>query len=295
MLEALEYLLQLMYRRAIEPRRLVVDCEGYRSDRDRALHDEALALAAAVAGDGVPRKMRALNSYERRVVHAALTGHPAVHTFSVGEGSERRVTVAPQAAGGRDRGLAAGRRRGEHAALAAGLGLDPAAAARLARYLDLLAAWNARTNLTAARTAAGAGRPPRAAGRRPGRRACAAGSLLDIGSGNGSPGLVLAALRPDVQATLLEPRQRRWAFLREAARAMGLAVTSGGSATTSTTGPPAATVTVRALRLPAGEPGRPGRRPGAGCSSSAPPRRRTRTWPRRTGASPASTRSPRGR
>jgi spoIIIJ-associated protein len=95
-LEALEYLLQLMYRRAIEPRRLVVDCEGYRSDRDRALHDEALALATEVAGDGVPRKMRALNSYERRVVHAALTGHPAVHTFSVGEGSERRVTVAPR-------------------------------------------------------------------------------------------------------------------------------------------------------------------------------------------------------
>jgi spoIIIJ-associated protein len=95
-LEALEYLLQLMYRRAIEPRRLVVDCEGYRSDRDRALQDEALALAATVAGDGVPRKMRALNSYERRVVHAALTGHPAVHTFSVGEGSERRVTVAPK-------------------------------------------------------------------------------------------------------------------------------------------------------------------------------------------------------
>ncbi len=95
-LQALEYLLQLMYRRAIEPRRLVVDCEGYRSDRDKALHDEALALAAAVAGDGVPRKMRALNSYERRLVHAALTGHPAVHTFSVGEGGERRVTVAPK-------------------------------------------------------------------------------------------------------------------------------------------------------------------------------------------------------
>ena len=102
-LEALEYLLQLMYRRAIEPRRLVVDCEGYRSDRDRALHEEALALAVAVAGDGVPRKMRALNSYERRVVHAALTGHPEVHTFSVGEGSERRVTVAPKPPAGETR------------------------------------------------------------------------------------------------------------------------------------------------------------------------------------------------
>jgi spoIIIJ-associated protein len=103
-LEALEYLLQLMYRRAIEPRRLVVDCEGYRSDRDRALRDEALALAATVAGDGMPRKMRALNSYERRVVHAALTDHPAVHTFSVGEGPERRVTVAPRPPSGGSQG-----------------------------------------------------------------------------------------------------------------------------------------------------------------------------------------------
>ena len=103
-LEALEYLLQLMYRRAIEPRRLVVDCEGYRSDRDRALREEALALAATVAADGVPRKMRSLNSYERRVVHAALTDHPAVRTFSVGEGGERRVTVAPREAAGESRG-----------------------------------------------------------------------------------------------------------------------------------------------------------------------------------------------
>lgn len=99
-LESLEYILQLSYRRAIEPRRLVVDCEGYRSDRDRALRDEALALASAVAGDGVARRTRALNSYERRVVHTALTGHPAVRTFSVGEGGDRRVTVAPRTAEG---------------------------------------------------------------------------------------------------------------------------------------------------------------------------------------------------
>ena len=97
-LESLEYLLQLSYRRAIEPRRLVVDCEGYRADRDRALRDEALALAAQVAADGVARRTRALNSYERRVVHTALTDHPGVRTFSVGEGADRRVTVAPRTA-----------------------------------------------------------------------------------------------------------------------------------------------------------------------------------------------------
>jgi 16S rRNA (guanine527-N7)-methyltransferase len=49
----------------------------------------------------------------------------------------------------------------------------------------------------------------------------AAGRLIDVGSGNGSPGLVLALLRDDLQVVLLEPRARRWAFLREAARAAG--------------------------------------------------------------------------
>jgi hypothetical protein len=47
------------------------------------------------------------------------------------------------------------------------------------------------------------------------------GRLIDVGSGNGSPGLVLALLRDDLEAILLEPRARRWAFLREATRAAG--------------------------------------------------------------------------
>ena len=37
------------------------------------------------------------------------------------------------------------------------------------------------------------------------------GPLIDVGSGNGSPGLVLAVLGPVEDVTLLEPRQRRWA------------------------------------------------------------------------------------
>src|SRR5579863_10687034 len=39
--------------------------------------------------------------------------------------------------------------------------------------------------------------------------------LLDIGSGAGLPGLVLAMLRPDVPVTLVEPMARRVAFLDE--------------------------------------------------------------------------------
>ena len=80
------------------------------------------------------------------------------------------------------------------------------------------------------------------------------GRLIDVGSGNGSPGLVLALLRDDVEATLLEPRARRWAFLREAARAAGR---SGVRVLRLRhdvyPGPPADSVTLRALALPLAE------------------------------------------
>jgi 16S rRNA (guanine527-N7)-methyltransferase len=76
------------------------------------------------------------------------------------------------------------------------------------------------------------------------------GSLLDVGSGNGSPGLVIALLDPARPVTLLEPRARRWAFLREAARAAGREdVRVLRLRHDAYPGPPAANVAIRALRL----------------------------------------------
>lgn len=45
---------------------------------------------------------------------------------------------------------------------------------------------------------------------------------LDIGSGAGFPGLVLAAARPGLEMTLVEARERKWAFLSAAARKTSL-------------------------------------------------------------------------
>ena len=47
-------------------------------------------------------------------------------------------------------------------------------------------------------------------------------SLVDVGSGAGLPGLVVAIIRPDVTVTLLEPLQRRVLWLDEAVSALGL-------------------------------------------------------------------------
>lgn len=124
----------------------------------------------------------------------------------------------------------------------------------MAAYLDTLAAWSLRVNLTAARTAEErvlllvAPVLPALGLLRPGR-------LLDVGSGNGSPGLVLALAREDLAAVLLEPRARRWAFLREAARAAGAGerVEVLRARHDQYAGPPAGSVTVRALALPLAE------------------------------------------
>ena len=48
-------------------------------------------------------------------------------------------------------------------------------------------------------------------------------TLVDIGSGAGLPGLVLAMVRPELSVTLLEPMERRCRFLSECVAELGLA------------------------------------------------------------------------
>ena len=48
-------------------------------------------------------------------------------------------------------------------------------------------------------------------------------SWIDLGSGAGFPGMVVAALRPDLTMTLVESRRKRIDFLRAMAEALGIA------------------------------------------------------------------------
>jgi 16S rRNA (guanine527-N7)-methyltransferase len=96
---------------------------------------------------------------------------------------------------------------------------------RLNRYLELLRRWQAAINLVGASTLADPWRRhildcAQIAPHVPGT----AGTVLDLGSGAGLPGLVLALLGVrDVQ--LVESDRRKAQFLREAARATGAQVT----------------------------------------------------------------------
>lgn len=93
----------------------------------------------------------------------------------------------------------------------------------LVGYIEVFERWNRRINLSAARTAADiadhvidclalvAHVPP-------------SSRVVDIGSGGGLPGLVLAAARPDLSLTCVEPIHKKAAFLRQAARDLSLTV-----------------------------------------------------------------------
>ena len=93
---AFEHVLQRAYRGRMVSGRLAVECEGYRDHRDSRLRDRALELAQAVEADGKPRRTEPLNSYERRIVHMIVSERPGLETYSVGEGADRRVTIAPR-------------------------------------------------------------------------------------------------------------------------------------------------------------------------------------------------------
>jgi 16S rRNA (guanine527-N7)-methyltransferase len=80
------------------------------------------------------------------------------------------------------------------------------------------------------------------------------GRLVDVGSGAGFPGIVLAAARPRWRVVLVEARERKWAFLQAAARRAALSCLCL-NATVGNLLPPGLpeayeVVTVRALSLP---------------------------------------------
>lgn len=101
--------------------------------------------------------------------------------------------------------------------------IPPDALVLLARYVELVLDWGARINLTGARTAEAladehlADALPLLPHLPPGPF-----RFVDVGSGAGLPGIVIALLRSDATGTLLEPVAKKHAFLAHAIRSLGL-------------------------------------------------------------------------
>src|SRR5689334_20580660 len=88
------------------------------------------------------------------------------------------------------------------------------AAGQIAVWLDLLATWNAKIDLTAARTSEELVDLMLADAVVVSRHEPPGASVVDVGSGAGGPGLALGILRPDLHLSLVEPLAKRVSFLR---------------------------------------------------------------------------------
>jgi 16S rRNA (guanine527-N7)-methyltransferase len=102
--------------------------------------------------------------------------------------------------------------------------VSPALAHRLAEHQALVEKWAQRINLTTVTD-------PQEAAVKHGLDCLLFGALIpdgdtgvtvDVGSGGGFPGLVLALARPELPLILLEPIRKRTSFLRTAAAQLGL-------------------------------------------------------------------------
>ena len=74
---------------------LLVDADGYRGRREKALHAEADDAAARAVRTGRAVELSRMPALERRVVHEYLRDREEVETYSEGEEPDRYLVVAP--------------------------------------------------------------------------------------------------------------------------------------------------------------------------------------------------------
>ena len=143
----------------------------------------------------------------------------------------------------------AGRLRARAASL--GIPLESITADRLVAYYELLVRWNRTINLT------GLTDPEEALDRliveplMAARHLQVRPSLMDIGSGGGSPAIPLALALDAISLRLVESNQRKSAFLREAVRHLGLtsaAVSTVRVEELSSDTAPSTLISIRAVR-----------------------------------------------
>ena len=94
-LQALQHLVATAFRKQLgDDNRIVVDCNGFRRDKDAELKQMALFIAGKVRSTGISQEMGPLNPYERRIVHLAIAEDPGVTSESIGDAFMKTVIIS---------------------------------------------------------------------------------------------------------------------------------------------------------------------------------------------------------
>jgi spoIIIJ-associated protein len=93
-LQALQHVVATTFRRQLgDDNRIVIDCNGFRRDKDAELRQMAKYMAEKARGVG-PQEMGPLNPYERRIVHMVIAEDPSVSSESIGDAFLKTVIIS---------------------------------------------------------------------------------------------------------------------------------------------------------------------------------------------------------
>jgi len=94
-LQALQHIVATTFRKQLgDDNRIVIDCNGFRKDKDAELRQMARFVAEKARSSGVPQEMGPLNPYERRIVHLAIAEDPTVTSESIGDAFLKTVIIS---------------------------------------------------------------------------------------------------------------------------------------------------------------------------------------------------------
>lgn len=75
--------------------RIILDADNYLIKREENLKSNALDVVGKVETMGVATELGQMTPRERRLIHIFLQGNKRIHTYSRGEGKDRRLVIAP--------------------------------------------------------------------------------------------------------------------------------------------------------------------------------------------------------
>jgi spoIIIJ-associated protein len=94
-LQALQHVVATAFRKQLgDDNRIVIDCNGFRRDKDAELRQMARFMADKARSSSVPQEMGPLNPCERRIVHLAIAEDPTVTSESIGDAFMKTVIIA---------------------------------------------------------------------------------------------------------------------------------------------------------------------------------------------------------
>jgi spoIIIJ-associated protein len=97
MLKSLEVVVGSIVRKIVDvPLRIRIDAGGYVEKREKVLQKLAADVADEVEKTGQEKVLPYMEASDRRIMHVYLAEHGQVKSYSVGEGKERRMVIAPK-------------------------------------------------------------------------------------------------------------------------------------------------------------------------------------------------------